>query len=167
MLYPQAKIFLLLVLFSQLTHPVNLNLNDNSTANRTKIIRTFAPELRLDSREEHFPSSVQWYWKRSSLRYWVDGPGDILAKSAQLNARLLGTYNKENFPNTDFTLWPNQPALKGELPINKQVFSPCYAHMKKIDDGAIIQYLFFFPYNQHKLLSRLKLAGIKAQNIAK
>ncbi len=78
MSYPQTKTFVLLIFCTQLIHPVNLNLSDDSTANRIKVMRTFAPELRLDSKEEFFPSSVQWFWNHASFRFFVDQKPEML-----------------------------------------------------------------------------------------
>ncbi len=152
-------LFSLIILSSSKAYPIALNLEDSSSANRLKIIQAFAPEVHLDSREKFFPSSVHYFWTHCTLRTFQDpNPtssmiplpksfGPAIARGEQITAALLGSYNQTNYPDQSFILWPFNTEDEGEARVRNEVLSPCYAHMKRTDNGSIIQYMFFYPFN--------------------
>ncbi len=73
--------------------------------------------------------------------------GTAIARGKQITAALLGSYNQTNYLDQSFILWPFNPEDEGEPRVNNKVLSPCHAHMNRKGDGAVIQYMFFYPFN--------------------
>lgn len=126
----------------------------------TKLLNDFAPVVKLDSREEYFPSSVPWYLGKVAL---LNEDGVILAnpvlqQGATDTSFLAGTDYAERsrcrLEIQDYERWSKSQTMAGEpLADGKTVTAEVYGYVHDVVDqhGALIgrdlNYWFFYPFN--------------------
>lgn len=121
-----------------------------------QLITTFAPLLKFSSKESAFPSSVDWYLNQCEL---YDNHNNRVANT--ITSKQLSLCHGKSYKN--FYLKPKSRGVYQGMPLQKingsrYVIAPCYANFIEKDDGAIIQYTFFYPYND-----RIPLISTAAQ----
>ncbi|WLE97387.1 MAG: Vps62-related protein [Candidatus Electrothrix communis] len=140
--------------------------------NKQEIAENWAPEVRFDSKEEYFCSSVFYYLEHVSLKWDQVGPDKTIYEA--------GKMNKNNIKKTLINccekkgVWPfqkkilsgdihqggdnkctnfylknkNDTVKKGQDPERHSV--PCYANFVEKNNSIEIQYWLFYPSN-HKV----------------
>lgn len=134
------------LLFSSLFLSSTFSYADMSPQARADLIRKYAPLVKLHSHEDYFPSSVPWFLNQSALvkknpetqknETVQDG-----LKSADLT-RLQGDFITPQGKSSDIAR-----VFRGEELNGKEVQAPCYVNLVEKPNGAVIQYLFFYPFN--------------------
>ena len=124
--------------------PVYASLSANET---DELIRKFAPQVLLHPAENYLPSSIDWYVGKSELRKRLPDGSDELT----LQSPTLADLAQHTDPTYYLTAKGTPEEVKitngGEAIIHGKSTAPCYAHLIEKPTGALIQYMFFYPYN--------------------
>ena len=139
---------------------VSFSVERDESLNVDRLLRKFAPEVRLHSDEGALPASVPWYLENSKLMY----DGTEIVPEGQLDENILVNSWDPNrqFFSGDLDLGTTKfftqgPGVNSGQPLGSDglVEAQCYAHLRPPSDGIsnmYIQYWFFYPYNpQHSL----------------
>lgn len=115
-----------------------------SDQQRQQVITKFAPEVRFHTDEKYFPMDVNEFLKFVDLR---DNGAKVIIPKGQVTGQKLAAYSAPQY--TNYYLGFADKSMKGGVKPdqNKLVHSPLYANFIPLADGALIQYLFFFPFN--------------------
>lgn len=115
-----------------------------SPAKRDELIKKYAPEVRFHKDEKYFPMSVTEFLPYVNLRTPTK---NVEIKKGQItSSRFLG-YDRDNY--VDYYLGFADKAMKnGVKKKDNMIHTRAYANFIPTDDGgAIIQYIFFYPFN--------------------
>jgi len=130
------------------------------------LIALFAPQVRLDRRERHKPSSVPWYLDRVQMRFHHSLCPDhqILDRGSVTVSSLI----RQSHPTNDFLCSHGSTTVPSAGPPASDFFLQipngrneqrtrrgsgaddwtCYAHVYPLAQGGYdVQYWFFYPYN--------------------
>jgi hypothetical protein len=113
------------------------------------LMKRFAPLVKFHHFEDNFPSSVDWYVQRCQLGKYKDQHQkecELILEHPELNDIKYYSSNSYFFSppgsrSEKEKVWQGEPLSDTHSP------APCYAHWLEKPDGAVIQYLFFYPYN--------------------
>lgn len=125
----------------------------SAAADNLRLLKNFAPLVRLHPNDDYRPSSVGWYLKRVIMRLdrrvWADRqildkgevrPANIAKQSS--DGQSSGGRSKSSFflqiPNDD----DEQATRRGSL-----ASAVCYARIIERKHHKDLQYWFFYPYN--------------------
>ena len=118
-----------------------------SVSETDELIRKYAPQVLLHPSENYLPSSVDWYVERSELRKRLpDGSSELTLESPSL-ADLAKHTDTSYYLTAKGTAENIKITNGGQLIIGGVSQATCYAHLIEKPTGALIQYLFFYPYN--------------------
>lgn len=106
-----------------------------SATERDELIKKYAPLVKLDTEEKYYPSSVQFAIEKSDLKK----NDQIIKKQGTFSISELGQYGQEYYLTG---------GVHEGMPKKGDYYdSPVYANFVETPGGAVIQYLFFYPYN--------------------
>lgn len=133
-------------------------LNDQQ---RNAVIQKFAPEVRFHVNEKYFPMDVNEFLKFVDLR---DNNAKVILPKGQVTGQKLAAYSGPQYAG--YFLGFADKSMKGGVKPdqNKIVHSPMYANFTPLKDGAVIQYLFFMPFNGPFQIGELPLSFDKVIN---
>ncbi len=151
----QKKILILFFIFSQISSALGAE-EEISHELADDVIKKFAPLVKLYKGEEYLPSSVDWYIERCSLKKdptQYENEAELI-----LNKPTIADLEKISDEHTYLTprMEDRLKTLKGpSLGIHslvgqeqiQTVTAPCYANFIQKENGAVIQYSFFYTYN--------------------
>jgi hypothetical protein len=136
--------------------------------NVVELATRFAPEVRLHSKEQHFPSHVLWYLANSCVKFDTKAREDpILLEDASDLEKLVSlsfafgveTYTSSSLRKTRFYLTPKVDISLGQPRETEQNLVPVYAHVIEEADEIDIQYFFFYSHNG-AIVKSLSKAGV-------
>jgi hypothetical protein len=110
------------------------------------LVTRYAPLVKLHETEKYFPSSVEWFVQRCSLE--SRNPNVIIKEKGLVTLNDLSAYNNPS-AGSEFYLNPqgDSIAFAGQPLVYGSVQAPCYANVIETAQGAVIQYIFFYPFN--------------------
>lgn len=114
-----------------------------SSEEKATLMRNFAPLVKIHPKDDNLPSSVDWFLDRAVLKRKEGRNTD----SPNLNDLLDET-------NADSVLTPlgndqrRHQTYRGMPLLDGKVKVPVYAQILEKDQNVLIQYMFFFPYNE-------------------
>ncbi|MCA9770596.1 Vps62-related protein [Candidatus Dependentiae bacterium] len=164
------KIFLIILSITTIS-----SIKAGTTLPETTVInlaQTFAPEVRFHKKESYYPSSIDWFAKRCELRKRNPNGSTTLVLERPINdSSILKNYPTKDYPNgfnqiNDYYLAPTTDKITraGEPLVNKECKATCYYHIQdKHNDGIVIQYIFFYPYQGDTV--NINILGKKVFNI--
>jgi len=119
-----------------------------------EVVRKLAPNIRIHSKEQFFPASVDWYLPQVAL-YDVNNAlvtpfGSVTAQS--ISALRKGYQLVVNDSGPDILgVYSNSAAVfqtyQGQLPTDGVCPAPCYYHMVEDNDLVYLTYYCFYPFN--------------------
>ena len=117
--------------------------------NDLDLMKTFAPLVRLHPDEIYNPSSIPWFLEKVSLWYGDIALSHKLESAPITKDKLLKHSNKSNL----YFKVDSDKTLRGEDIKNNQSTSECYGHVIKGTSVAVLQYFFFYAYDDVVLSS--------------
>ena len=139
----------------------------SSQPDKEALIRQYAPEVRLHSKDTYRPTSAEWYMQRVHMRLhrkWKSD--DQVLNKGQVTPATIAAQNRRGQSSggtskSDFFLQiPNDrdenTTRKGDL--NAAV---CYAHAIEGRGYTDIQYWFFYAYNGDPVIGKSPIPGMK------
>ncbi len=111
--------------------------------NQDELIKKYSPVLYFHTDEKHFPSSVDWVLKYSTLVDHMTGL-KTKAPTQQDLYNIAKKYNFKLFNDGAITLSIPSETFIGQHPVSDV---PCYAITRESGDKLYITYIFFYPYN--------------------
>ena len=118
----------------------NLTISENQ---RNELIKKYAPEVRFHSEEKYFPMAMHNFLSYVDLR---DQNKKIMLSPGTVNSTTLANYRTDQYK--DYFLGFADKSMKGGVKKeNNLVHAPVYVNFVPKEDGAIIQYIFFYPFN--------------------
>lgn len=135
--------------------------NEDDITNAQAMIKMFAPLVKLAGDEYYFPSSMPWYLKRVELK---DHNLNVVKERGQVTPQDLEQYCDRGYyldPDGDEQTYRGQPLENGT------VVAPMYMNYVTIDDDrAVLQTIFFYPFNGATPLLQLVEAAQKCTGIS-
>lgn len=127
------------------------------------VAQRFAPIVYLHSKEEWFPSSVEWYLNRVALCFESDKniilkPGVITPQTIDLlvTQEQQGISSGATAFDFDKFQWflripetTGDQIRRGDPSANGVITATCYVHLRETQNPDVVdlQYWFFYPYN--------------------
>lgn len=107
------------------------------------LINKYSPVLYFHTDEKHYPSSVDWLLKYSTLVDFMDGTRKSSPSQKDL-FDISKKYNFKMFNDGSVMLSFGEETFKGQHPVSSV---PCYTITREKSGKLYITYLFFYPYN--------------------
>lgn len=108
------------------------------------LIRKYAPEVRFHKDEKYFPMAMSNFLPYVDLR---DQNGKVILNKGEVNATTMANFKDEKYK--DYYLGFADNSMKEGVKKDKdnRIHAPVYVNFVPTDDGAVIQYIFFYPFN--------------------
>lgn len=153
------KRILLLIIFFACPALTALTFSDQQ---KNALIQKFAPEVRFHVEEQYYPMDVNEFLKFVDLR---DGNKKVILQKGQVDGQQLRGYSAPQY--ADYYLGFADKSMKGgsKPDQNKSVHAPVYANFIPLADGALMQYVFFYPFNGAFQIGELPLGADKVVNL--
>lgn len=115
-----------------------------SPAQRDELIRKYAPEVRFHKDEKYFPMNVNEFLPYVDLR---NPSKNVELKKGQVTSVALSGYSRPNY--VDYYLGFADKVMKGGVKkdSNNMIHTRAYANFIPTGDGAVIQYIMYYPFN--------------------